>query len=113
MVSQDALNAVSLAFPVQTLAIALSTGTGVGVNALLSRYLGEKRKDKADQVANTGIFLFICSAIFFSILGLTLPNAYYSLQTENEMIIKYGTDYLSVCMGVCYMLFGQMCFERL
>lgn len=113
MVSQDALNAVSLAFPVQSLAIALSTGTGVGVNALLSRYLGEKRKDKADQVANTGIFLFFCSAVFFSILGLTLPKAYYALQTENEMIIRYGTDYLSVCMGMCYMLFGQMCFERL
>lgn len=113
MVSQDALNAVSLAFPVQMLAIALSTGTGVGVNALLSRYLGEKRKDKADQVANTGIFLFFCAAVFFSLLGLTLPETYYRLQTGNEMIIRYGKDYLSVCMGICYLLFGQMCFERL
>ena len=68
-VSQDALNAVSLSFPMQMLVIGVSTGTGVGMNALISRYLGEKNKEKADMTANTGIFLFLCSAVFFALLG--------------------------------------------
>ena len=112
-VSQDALNAVSLAFPMQILAIAFATGTGVGVNALLSRFLGQKRPDMADKVANTGILIFLCTAAVFSVIGLSLCGLYYEVQTDNAAIIGYGRDYIGICIGFGYALFAQMCFERL
>lgn len=113
MISQDALNAVSLAFPMQSLCIAFSSGTGVGVSALLSRYLGAGQRSKSDQVANTGVFLLFFTSLIFMVIGLTVPEAYYRMQTANESIIAYGKDYLTVCLGFSVMLFGQMCFERL
>jgi len=113
MISQDALNAVSLAFPLQTLCIAFAGGTGVGMSALLSRSLGAKDFKSADCAANTGIFVYICTAIVFMIIGLTFPEQFYRLQTGNEQIIRYGADYLGVCLTLSVMLFGQMCFERL
>ena len=111
--SQDAMNAVSLAFPLQTLLMAFAIGTGVGINALLSRSLGEKRNDLADRAANTGIFLYICSAIVFAILGTLLAGPYYRMQTANEQIISYGTAYITVCMACSFALFAQVCGERL
>ena len=73
-ICEDALTAVSLAFPVQNLMIAISSGTGVGVNALLSRSLGAKNQEAADKAAKNGIFLAICSYLVFLILGLTACN---------------------------------------
>ena len=113
MISQDALNAVSLAFPMQMLCIAFSTGTGVGMSALLSRSLGAGQKKNADRAANTGIFLFLMMALVFLLLGLLAPEAYFRFQTGNETIIRYGRDYLSVCLCLSAALFMQMCFERL
>jgi len=113
MISQDALNAVSLAFPMQILCIAFSTGTGVGMSALISRYLGAKKQSEVDRTANTGIFLFIMTSLVFLIIGLTFPEIYYRLQTANENIVRYGKDYLTVCLCLSFALFGQMCFERL
>ena len=77
MLNQDAFNAVSLAFPLQTLCIAVGTGTGVGMNALLSRSLGEKRFDVANRTANTGIFLYLCSGAAFAVLGLTFARVFF------------------------------------
>ena len=111
--SQDAMNAVSLAFPVHTLEIAFSGGTGVGINAYLSRSLGEKDYDKVNRIAGTGIFLYICTAIAFAAIGLLGAGAYYRFQTTNETIIRYGTDYVSICTGLAFALFAQMCAERL
>ncbi|MDO4983151.1 MAG: MATE family efflux transporter [Eubacteriales bacterium] len=113
MLNQDALNAVSLAFPLQILCIAFASGTGVGMSALLSRALGAKDQKTADKVANTGIFVFICTAVVFCIIGLTVPEPFYRFQTSNEQIVSYGKDYLSVILSVSFFLFGQMCFERL
>ncbi|MBR5470994.1 MAG: MATE family efflux transporter [Oscillibacter sp.] len=113
MISQDAMNAVSLAFPLQMLTIALGGGTGVGMNALLSRSLGEKRQDAADRAANTGIFLFLCSAVFFAVIGLTVSRPFFLAQTENMAIVEYGTDYLSICLIFSVGIFSQFCFERL
>ncbi len=113
MLSQDAMNAVSLAFPLQMLTIALGGGTGVGMNALLSRSLGEKRQDAADRAANTGIFLFLCSAVFFAVIGLTVSRPFFLAQTENMAIVEYGTDYLSICLIFSVGIFSQFCFERL
>ena len=81
MLSQDAMNAVSLAFPLQTLMIAMAGGTGVGMNALVSRSLGEKRQESADHAANVGIFLSLCSFVLFAVIGLTLGRPFFLAQT--------------------------------
>lgn len=113
MLSQDAMNAVSLAFPFQTLAIAIAVGTGVGMGALLSRSLGKKDYDAVDQTAGTGIFLFLCSMVLFSLLGIFTAKPFYRFQTANQAIIDYGGDYLTVCIGFCFPLFAQIGGERL
>jgi len=111
--SQDALNAVSLAFPLQNLMIAVGGGTAVGINALLSRSLGEKRQDMADRAANTGIFLALCSFVVFALIGLFLSRPFFLAQTKNEVIVEYGTQYATVCLGLSIGVFSQFCFERL
>lgn len=110
---QDAMNAVSLAFPLQTLLIAFSGGTGVGINALLSRCLGAKDQERVDRAANTGIFLCVMTSLVFMVLGICLARFYYRLQTQNQAIIDYGTSYITVCLGCALALFCQMCSERL
>ena len=113
MLNQDAFNAVSLAFPLQTLCIAVGTGTGVGMNALLSRSLGEKRFDVANRTANTGIFLYLCSGAAFAVLGLTFARVFFEMQTQNQAIIDHGTAYIRICLGCSAALFMQICLERL
>ena len=112
-VSQDALNAVSLAFPLQNLMIAVGGGTAVGMNALLSRSLGEKNQDQADQAANTGIFVFLVSAVAFGACGFLLARPFFLAQTDIAAIMDYGTDYARICLGLSIGIFGQFCFERL
>ena len=112
-ISQDALNAVSLAFPLQSLMIALGGGTGVGMNALLSRSLGEKNQETADRAANTGIFLFLCSALIFAVIGLTVSRPFFLAQTKNMAIVEYGVEYTHICLGLSVGIFSQFCFERL
>ncbi len=112
-ICEDALTAVSLAFPVQNLMIAISSGTGVGVNALLSRSLGAKNQEAADKAAKNGIFLAICSYLVFLVLGLTACNLFFRTQTDSETIIAYGDTYLSICMICSFGMFVQMMFERL
>lgn len=112
-ISQDALNAVSLAFPLQNLMIAMGGGTAVGINALLSRSLGEKRQDVADQAANTGIFLSLCSFAVFAVVGLLLSRPFFLAQTKNPVIVGYGTSYARICLGLSIGIFSQFCFERL
>ena len=111
--SQDAFNSVSLAFPLQMLMIAVAGGTGVGMNALLSRSLGEKKQEMADKSANTGIFLFLCSFVVFALIGFFLSRPFFLLQTQNMAIVNYGVDYTGVCLGCSLGLFGQFCMERL
>ncbi len=112
-ISEDALNAVSLAFPLQQLIIAVCGGTAVGVNALLSRSLGAKQFDKANKIANSGIFLFLCSSVVFSIIGIFLSKPFFLAQTDVIQIVKYGTDYASVCLGCSIGICSQFCFEKL
>jgi len=111
--SQDALNAVSLAFPVQNLMIAVGAGTAVGINALLSRSLGQKNQERADKTAMNGILLALISALVFTALGLLGARFFFSIQTDIPGIVKYGTDYLTVCCGLCTGVFAQVTFERL
>ncbi|MBQ9967838.1 MAG: MATE family efflux transporter [Oscillospiraceae bacterium] len=111
--SEDALTAVSLAFPLQNLCIAVGSGTAVGMNAVLSRSLGEKNQDMVDRSANTGIFLFVCSAVVFALVGAFLSRPFFMAQTTDAAIVEYGTDYISVCLMFSFGIFGQFCFERI
>ncbi len=111
--SQDAMNAVSLAFPLQMLCIAFSVGTGVGINALLARSLGEKNQVAVNRAAGTGLFLVLCTAAVFMLLGFTLAEPFFRLQTANEQIIAYGRDYVIICIGGSLGIFVQVYGERL
>jgi len=113
MISENALTAVSLAFPYQNLMIAVGTGTGVGVNAFLSRSLGEKNFEQANKIANVSIFLAIASALVFTLLGFTISRVFLDFQTDNQNIIELGTSYLMIVSCVSIGLFGQICTERL
>lgn len=110
---QDALTALSLAFPVQNLMIAVGVGTGVGTNALLSRSLGEKNFDKANKVANNGIFLCAVSAIVVMLLGFFFVKPYFNSFGTTENIASLGAEYLSICMIFSFGLFGQTMYEKL
>lgn len=110
---EDALNAVSLAFPLQQLMIAVCGGTSVGMNAMLSRSLGAKQFEKANKIANTGVFLFICSSVVFTLIGIFLSRPFFLAQTDAQQIVDYGTDYASVCLGCSIGICSQFCFEKL
>ena len=113
-ISENALNAVSLAFPLQNLMIAVGAGTAVGINALLSRSLGEKRQDMADRAAGTGIFLSLCNAVVFAFIGVFLSRAFFMAQAKSvPEIVEMGTAYTRICLGLSVGLFCQFCFERL
>lgn len=112
-VGQDALNAVSLAFPLQNLMIAVAVGTAVGMNALLSRSLGEGKQDVADRAANVAIFLSLCGFAAFAVLGLGFSRLFFGALTQNPQIIAYGSAYTGICLGVSVGCFGQCCFERM
>lgn len=99
--SEPALTATSLVFPVQLLMIAVGVGTGVGVNAALSRNIGAKNTETVEKVATTGILLSLLSAVVFVILGLCCTNAFVSLFTQDEEIAAYSAQYLSICMIFC------------
>lgn len=112
-ISEDALTAVSLAFPLQTLMIAIGGGTGVGVNALLSKSLGEKNYEKANKVASNGVFLAALSYVLFLIIGLTAVTPFYASQTDNVQIMEYGREYMTVVCCFSFGLYTQFIFERL
>ena len=111
--SENALTAVSLAFPLQNLMIAVCAGTAVGMNALLSRSLGAKEQEKADLAANTGIFLALCSFVVFCLVGVIFSHTFFLLQTDVEEIVSAGTAYGQICLGCSIGLFCQFTFERL
>jgi putative MATE family efflux protein len=112
-INENALTAVSLAFPVQNLMIAVATGTGVGVNALLSRSLGEKDSVKVNKAASNGVFIQFISFLVFAILGLIFSKIFFEVQTDIGQIIDYGYSYLSICTIGSFGLFGEVIFERI
>lgn len=111
--SENALTAVSLAFPVQNLMIAVGTGTGVGINALVSRALGEKKNEYANSAVNNGIYLAIFSFIGFAIVCGFFAPAFFSVQTDDPQILAYGVDYVRVIGIMSFGLFIQLCAEKL
>ncbi len=108
-----ALNAVGMAFPVQMLLIAFATGTCVGVNAVLSKALGEKDQKTADQTANNGIFLAGCNFILFLIIGVFFSGFLIRMQGGEGLVLTYGTQYLTIVCACSFGLYTQFIFERL
>lgn len=114
-VSEDALTAVSLAFPIQTLLVAMGAGTGVGVNALLSKTLGEKNYDTANKTAVNGIFLAFMNFLLFVVIGLTVVKPFYlsQVKTTESDIYSMGIQYLSIVCICSFGVYAQFIFEKL
>lgn len=112
-ISENALTAVSMAFPIQNLMIAVGVGTAVGVNALLARALGAKDYDRVNRIAENAVFLVAVSYALFLVIGLFLVETFYRSQTDIEEIIRHGKEYLTVCCCLSFGVFTQVMFERL
>lgn len=112
-INENALTALSLVFPLQQLMNGITIGTGVGMNALLSRSLGEKNEEKANLAARNGIFLSIIWAIVFAILGQIFGRQFIVAQTSNTQIIGYSMEYLNIITLFSFGLSMQVLFERL
>jgi putative MATE family efflux protein len=112
-ISENALTAVSLAFPLQNLMIAVASGTAVGINALLSRSLGEKNFEEAKKAAKNGLFLAFLSYIAFALFGIFCTRLYFISQTDVAEIVDYGVEYTSVVLIVSIGLFYSITQERL
>lgn len=111
--NEEALTAVSLAFPVQNLMIAVASGTGVGINSLLSRNLGEKRYDAANNAAKNGLFLGFISFVIFALVGGLSANAFFAIQTDDTLIATYGAQYMRIITTLSLGVFLQVTGERL
>lgn len=112
-INEDALAALSLAFPIQMLMIAIQIGSAVGMNAELSKRLGEGRRDLASAAANNGVFLSIMHYIIFLIFGLFFIRPYFEMQTDNPAIIQYGMEYTVIITTLSIGKFMQITYERI
>lgn len=112
-VSEAALTAVSISFPIQNLMIAFGVGIGVGVNALLSKSLGEGDQPRAQRIALQGIFIEVICCVIFILVGIFAMDLFFRGQTADAEIIALGKDYLSICCIFSVGLFAQLIFERL
>lgn len=112
-ISEDALTATSLAYPIQLLMIAVSVGTGVGVNALIARKLGAKQHDEANQVATTGLVLSVICAVIFLLLGVTCSGFFAHAFTSDLVTAELCADYLGICMIFSVGIFIETLAQRL
>lgn len=112
-ISEYALRAVSLAFPVQSLMIAVAVGTAVGINAFLSKTLGQKQFDKANIIAANGIFIEVVSALAFAMVGLFASRPFFMSQTTVPQVQENGVTYLTICCCAGIGIFLQTAFERI
>lgn len=111
-INQDALTAVNMSFPMQSLMIAFQTGLGVGMNAAISRLLGEKKLQETGRAAVHGLILTLVNYIIFLIVGLTLMPLFFNAQSKSTAVVDYGIEYLTVICCFSFGLFFQICFER-
>ena len=112
-ISENALTALSMAFPVQNLMVAISSGLGVGLNAVLSRALGAKDHESVKRAATNGVFLLLICAAAFMALGATCMRMYFEAQTDIAEIIESGVTYTSIVTVGSIGLFLGIFFERL
>ena len=111
--SENAVTALSLAFPIQNLQIGFATGIGVGMNSLLSKSLGEGNQDRANRAAGNGIFLMVATAALFMLFGFVGVDAYYNMQPISAETAKAGAEYSSICCIFTLGVFIQILCERL
>lgn len=111
--SEDALTAVSMAFPMQNLMISVAAGIGVGMNALLSRSLGEKNFNAANKAAKNGLFLEAMGYVLFLIIGIFATRLFFTAQAGAGVIADMGTSYTRICLIMSFGLFMQFAFERM
>ena len=112
-VSEDALSALSLAYPIQFLMVALNIGTNIGMTALISRSLGERNFDRANDYASHGLFLAIMYSILFALLGFLFTKPFFHAMTTNENIRREGINYLSIVTVISFGFFIQTTFEKM
>ena len=112
-ISENALTATSIAYSAQMLQIAVAVGTGVGVNAVVSRYLGAKKQDKVNRAATTGLFLTLMSSLAFVVWGIFGTGAFIGCFTADEEIFRLGTEYLRICQLFCAGIFLGTFFQRI
>ena len=111
--SENALTAVSLAFPIQNIIVALGTGVGVGVNALLSRLLGEKKQEEVNKTAHNGLLISFIVYLFLLVFGLLGVKWFYGIQTTNKDICNMGISYLSIVSIFSFGQIFQLVMEKL
>ena len=111
-ICEDALTAVSMAFPLQNIIISIAVGFGVGINALLSRALGQKNAERVNQVAVNGLLLALLSYLLVLVGGLIGIRAYMRAQTDIASIVEYGITYLNICVLCSFGVFCEITFER-
>jgi len=111
-VSEAALTAVSLAFPMQNLMMAFAVGTSIGICSVVSRRLGEKKEQEAYKAAATGYVLMLFCFLLFMILGLAFSRPFFSIYTDDPELLKMGTQYLSICLGASIGVFISVYCEK-
>ena len=99
-ISENALTAVSLAFPIQQLIIAFAVGTAVGLNSLISRRLGERRQEEADAAAGNGMFLAVVTWLLFALFGAFFSRLFFQAFTDVPQIVEMGTQYIAICTSL-------------
>lgn len=112
-VSESALTAVSLCYPIQMILVAVACGTGVGINALLSRNLGLRKQKEANQVAVHGLFLAVINGIVFALIGFLFSKQFIQLFTNDPEILAMGISYMQICMIFSFGIFVQITYERI
>ena len=112
-ISSDALTAVSLCYPVQTIIVAIACGTAVGFNTLLARYLGEKKFDYANNTMMHGILLGFLNGLVFLVLGFLFSNTFLSWFTRDAQILGLANTYIRICTMFSFSVFVQIIFERI
>ena len=108
-----AVNALTLAFPVQMLMVAVGVGTGVGINSILSRSLGEGNKEKCSKISGNSIFLALCTCVVFVLFGIFGVDAYIASQTSDPIITSMAVSYLKICTYSSLGVSMYMIFEKL
>ena len=111
-ISENALTAVSMAFPMQNLIIAFSVGNGVGINANLSKALGSGNSERASSAAKNGLFLQGMSYLLFLFIGIFAAEPYMRAQTDNPEILNYGVTYIRIVLCLSFGVFAEISFER-
>jgi hypothetical protein len=112
-INEDALTAVSMSFPAQNLMISAGVGVGVGITALIARYLGAHDEKGITRVVHNGIFLGILNSILFALFGIFLAKFYFEFQKASGIIETYGIQYLSICSIFAFSIIMEITFERM